>query len=92
MNKLHLIDFVADETGITKADASMVLEAVIKGMSEALIGNRRVALMGFGTFNVVKRKAKVGRNPKTGESVNVPAKKVIKFKTSAELQNSINKK
>jgi DNA-binding protein HU-beta len=92
MNKLHLIDYVSDEAGITKADASRVVEAVIKGMSEALKGNRRVALMGFGTFNVVKRNAKNGRNPKTGESVKVPAKKVIKFKTSAELQSAINRR
>lgn len=92
MNKLHLIEYVADETGISKADASRIIDAVINGMFTALKDNRRVALMGFGTFNVVKRNAKNGRNPKTGESVKVPAKKVIKFKTSAELQSAINKK
>ena len=92
MNKLELIDYVSSETGATKADAGRIIDSVIDGISKELKKGRRVTLIGFGTFTPVKREERVGRNPKTGEPVNIPSKKVVKFKTSLELKNSINKK
>ena len=86
MNKATLIDFVAAETSMTKKDARSAIEAVIEGIVEGLSSDNKVALVGFGTFLLVDKKARTARNPKTGEAVEVPAKVVPKFSPSATLK------
>ena len=85
MNKAQLIEAMAIKAGLTKADAKKALDAFIETTSEALKGEDRVALIGFGSFSVSTREARTGRNPQTGKPIDIPAKKVIKFKAGSEL-------
>jgi DNA-binding protein HU-beta len=89
MNKAELIDAMAAESGLTKADAKKALDAFIGATTKALGSGDRVALVGFGSFSVATRAARTGRNPQTGQELKIAAKKVIKFKAGNELQNSI---
>jgi DNA-binding protein HU-beta len=90
MNKAQLIDAIAGDSGLTKADAKKALDAFIKVTGGALKGGDRVALVGFGSFGVSERSARTGRNPQTGAEIQIPAKKVVKFKAGSELTDSIN--
>nr|WP_321452483.1 HU family DNA-binding protein [uncultured Carboxylicivirga sp.] len=90
MNKAQLIDAIAGEAGITKADAKKALDAFIKVTSDSLKTGGRVALVGFGSFGVSERSARTGRNPQTGKEIEIPAKKVVKFKAGSELSDAIN--
>ena len=85
MNKAELVDAIASEAKITKADAQRALEGFINATSKALKKGERVALVGFGTFSVAKRAARIGRNPQTGKEIKIAAKKVAKFKAGSEL-------
>ena len=89
MNKAQLIDAIAAEAGLTKADAKKALDAFIKTTSDALKGGDRVALVGFGSFSVSNRNARTGRNPQTGKPITISAKKVVKFKAGSELNDSV---
>ncbi|MFA6923873.1 MAG: HU family DNA-binding protein [Bacteroidales bacterium] len=89
MNKAELIDAIAATSKLTKADSRKVLDAFITTTSKALKKGDRVALIGFGSFSVVKRSARKGRNPQTGKVINIPAKKVAKFKAGAELASAV---
>ncbi|MFO7999035.1 MAG: HU family DNA-binding protein [Bacteroidales bacterium] len=89
MNKAELIDAIASEAGLTKADAKKALDAFIGATTKALKKGDRVALVGFGSFSVSKREARKGRNPQTGKEITIPAKKVVKFKAGAELSGVI---
>jgi len=89
MNKAELIEAMASESGLTKADAKKALDAFIKSTTGALKGNDRVALVGFGSFSVATRSARKGRNPQTGAEIKIAAKKVIKFKPGNELADSV---
>ena len=89
MNKAELIDAMAGETGLTKADAKRALEAFVNNTAKALKGGDRVALVGFGSFGVSKRAARKGRNPQTGAEIKIAAKKVVKFKPGNELSNMV---
>jgi DNA-binding protein HU-beta len=86
MNKASLIDYVAQETNLTKKDTRIAIEAVLNGITEGLASDGKVALVGFGTFLLVDKKARTARNPKTGDAVEVPAKVVPKFRPSAALK------
>ena len=90
MNKAELIDAIASSAGLTKADAKKALDAFIETTSDSLKKDDRVALVGFGTFSVAQRSARTGRNPQTGKEINIPAKKVVKFKTGADLAKSVS--
>ncbi len=90
MNKAQLIDAIAAEAKITKADAKKSLDAFIKSTGDALKKGDRVALVGFGSFSVAKRNARTGRNPQTGKPINIKAKKVVKFKAGSELGSKVN--
>lgn len=90
MNKAQLIDAIAGEAELTKADAKKALDAFIKVTGDALKDGGRVALVGFGSFGVSERSARTGRNPQTGKEIEIPAKKVVKFKAGSELSDSIN--
>ncbi len=90
MNKAQLIDAIASDSGLTKADAKKALDAFINVTGGALKGGDRVALVGFGSFGVTERSARIGRNPQTGAEIRISAKKVVKFKAGSELTDSIN--
>ena len=90
MNKADLIDVVASETGSTKVDAAKALDAFVDAVTGALAKGDSVSLVGFGTFSVRHRAARDGRNPQTGATIKIPAKKVVKFKAGAELSSSVN--
>ncbi|MBN2667844.1 MAG: HU family DNA-binding protein [Bacteroidales bacterium] len=89
MNKAQLIDAMASEANLTKADAKKALDAFINSTTGALKKGDRVALVGFGSFSVSNRSARTGRNPKTGTEMKIPAKKVVKFKAGSELSDSV---
>lgn len=91
MNKAELIDAIAGEAKLTKADAGRALDGFINATTKALKKGDRVALVGFGTFGVAKRAARTGRNPQTGKAIKIAAKKVAKFKAGADLKKSVNK-
>ena len=89
MNKAELIDAIASDAGLTKADAKKALDAFINTTTDALKKGDRVALVGFGSFSVSSREARKGRNPQTGKEITIPAKKVVKFKAGAELADVV---
>jgi len=89
MNKGDLIEVMAKEAEISKTAAGKALDAFLDNVTKALKKNNRVTLVGFGTFTVTKRKARKGRNPQTGESIKIKAKKVVKFKPGATLSKSV---
>lgn len=85
MNKAELINKISDDTGITKSQANAAIDSFIEAVSRTLKAGGKVTLVGFGTFTVTKRKARKGRNPKTGAEINIKARKVARFKTGKEL-------
>lgn len=85
MNKAQLIDAIAEKAGLTKADSKKALEAFVATVGETLAAGDKLALIGFGTFSVTERSARTGRNPQTGKTITIPAKKTVKFKAGAEL-------
>ncbi len=90
MNKAQLIDAIAGDSGLTKADAKKALDSFINVTSEALKGGDRISLIGFGSFSVSERSARTGRNPQTGKEIQIDAKKVVKFKAGSELSDAVN--
>jgi DNA-binding protein HU-beta len=89
MNKGELIDAIASEAKITKADAQRTLEAFLNVTSKTLKKGDKVTLVGFGTFSTSKRAARTGRNPQTGKEIKIAAKRVAKFKPGAELASKV---
>ena len=89
MNKAELIDAMAAEAGITKADAKRALDAFVSATTSALKKGDRISLVGFGSFSISARSARTGRNPQTGKEINIAAKKVVKFKAGKELEGSV---
>ena len=90
MNKGELVDAVADKASVTKKQADAVLSAALEAIMEAVSDGDKVTLVGFGTFSVRKRGARTGRNPRTGETVAVDAKKVPYFKPGKEMRERLN--
>ncbi len=89
MNKTELIEKIAANAGLTKADSKKALEATLVAIKDALAANDKVALVGFGTFAVNERPAREGINPATKEKIQIEAKKVVKFKAGAELNAAL---
>jgi DNA-binding protein HU-beta len=89
MTKEELIGVMASEAGITKAAATIALDAYVAAVSKELKKSGRLGLVGFGTFSVIKRKARAGRNPQTGKAIKIPAKKVVKFKAGKALADKV---
>ena len=87
MIKLDIINEVVARTGITKTKAELAVETVFESMKKALAHGNRIELRGFGVFNVRPRKTGIGRNPRTGEEVNIPPGKAVRFKPGKELQS-----
>ena len=90
MNKNELISSISNETGLTKADSAKALDAFLSPVSSALKSGDEVRLVGFGTFAVSQRSATTARNPRTGATINIPARKQAKFKAGKALQDSVN--
>ena len=89
MNKADLIDTMTNEAGISKAAAEKALAAFTDGIKNAMRKGESVTLIGFGTYTTIERKARIGRNPGTGEELRIPAKKAIKFKVGKGLRETI---
>lgn len=90
MNKAELIDAIADSAELSKASAARALDSAIESITKALKKGDSVTLVGFGTFTVRKRAARMGRNPRTGESIKIKASKVPAFKAGKALKDAIN--
>ncbi len=90
MNKGDLIDSVADHAGLTKADASKAVDAVLDTITATLVKGDKVTLPGFGTFSTSERAARSGRNPATGQTIQIKAKTVAKFKAGSKLTEAVN--
>jgi DNA-binding protein HU-beta len=91
MNKQELIDAVATEAGITKIAAGEAIDAVLDAVSKTVAEGNSVQLIGFGTFAAGARAARTGRNPKTGEAINIPASKTVKFTAGKAFKDAVNK-
>ena len=89
MNKTELIAAVAEKTGLSKKDSDAAVNAVLNTIAETLKANEKVQLVGFGSFEVKKRAARVGRNPKTKESITIAASKSIVFKPGKALKDTL---
>ncbi len=89
MTKAELVASIGKEAKISKASAEKALNAFTASVTKALRKGERVALPGFGTFSVTKRKARIGRNPQTGKEIKIPAAKVAKFKAGNLLKNAV---
>ncbi|RUM87857.1 MAG: DNA-binding protein [Thermodesulfatator sp.] len=92
MNKAELVSKIAALSGLTKANAEKALNAFVEAVTEALQKGEKVTLVGFGTFMVTQRAARKGRNPRTGEEIKIPARKVVKFKPGNNLEAAVGKK
>ena len=90
MNKTELIEIVAKEANLKKKDAEAAVSAVLYAIEKALIDGDKVQLIGFGTFEVKGRSAKSGRNPATGETIQIAASKQIKFSAGKTLKDKVN--
>ena len=90
MNKTDLINAIAAESGLTKADAAKALNATTNAIVNAVKAGDKVALVGFGTFAVSERAAREGRNPRTGETVKIAARKAVTFKAGTALKDAVN--
>ena len=91
MNKIELIAAVAEKSGMTKKDAEKALSAVVETLTEALVKGEKVTLVGFGSFETKTREARIGRNPKTKETIEIPATTVPTFKAGTALKNAVAK-
>jgi len=89
MTKAELIAAIAGDAGITKAQAARALDSYIDNVTAELKKNGKLGLVGFGTFSVAKRQARTGRNPQTGEAIQIKAKNVIKFKAGKALSEKV---
>jgi DNA-binding protein HU-beta len=89
MNKGDLINKIASDAGITKTQAQEAINSFLNTTSDALREGDKVTLVGFGTFSTSQRSARKGRNPQTGKEINIPAKKVVKFRAGKDLSDKI---
>lgn len=90
MNKSELIDAMAADAGISKVAAKAALDSFTGNVTDTLKNGGKVSLIGWGTWSVSERAARTGRNPQTGDEIQIPAKKVVKFKAGAGLSNEVN--
>lgn len=90
MKKVELVEAVANATGLTKADSTRAIDATFAAITESLAKGDKVPLVGFGTFDVSKRAAREGRNPRTGETVTIAARNAVTFKAGSALKDAVN--
>ena len=91
MNKAELVSKMAEKSELTKKEAEAALNAFMKSVEEALVAGDKVQLVGFGTFETRERAAREGRNPRTKETINIPASTVPVFKAGKEFKERVNK-
>ena len=91
MNKTELVAAVAEKTGLSKKDSEKAVNAAFDSITEALAAGEKVQLVGFGAFEVKERNARVGRNPKTKETIEIPASRVASFKVGKALKDAVSK-
>ena len=91
MNKMELVAVVAEKTGITKKEAERVVNATVDAITESLVKGEKVQISGFGIFEAKSREARVGRNPRTKESIQIPATRMPVFKASKTLKDTVAK-
>lgn len=91
MNKTELVAAVAEKTGMSKKDSEKAVNAAFDSITEALAAGDKVQLVGFGAFEVKERNARVGRNPKTKEAIEIPASRVASFKVGKALKDAVAK-
>jgi DNA-binding protein HU-beta len=89
MNKEEIITKMAKDSGVSKAQATKALNSLLSGIEKALGRGEKVTFVGFGSFHVIRRKERKGRNPRTGEMINIPSKKTVKFVPSKRLKELI---
>jgi DNA-binding protein HU-beta len=89
MNKTEFVSEVAAKAGLSKVDGKKAVEAAIQTISEEIAKGGKVAIIGFGTYSVAEKAARKGVNPKTKEAIDIPARKVVKFKAGADLANAV---
>ena len=92
MQKSDLVEIIADDSGISKAAADRALNSLLASVTKELKKGGRVSLVGFGTFSISKRAARMGRNPQTGEAIKIKASKVPKFSAGKTLKDAVKKK
>ena len=90
VTKAELVSAIAHEAGLKKTDAERALSALTGAIQNALAGGKRVTLVGFGTFSVAHRKARMGRNPRTKAPMQIPAQKSVKFKPGKAMKDAVN--
>jgi DNA-binding protein HU-beta len=90
MTKADIVDQIADRTGLTKKDVSETVDGFLDAVSRALANGQHIEIRGFGTFKVKDRKSRLARNPRTGEAVPVPPRRVPVFKVSKELKDMVS--
>lgn len=90
MNKIEMVNAISIKADCTKKDAAKYLDAVVETITETLAKGEKISLVGFGSFEVVDREARTGRNPKTGETIEIPASKSPKFKAGSKLKEIVN--
>lgn len=90
MNKADLVNSISEKTGLSKTKTNEVIDAFVSSVTESLKKGEKVTLVNFGTFNTSERDARKGRNPKTGESIEIPSKRVARFKVGTGLSKNIN--
>ncbi len=90
MTKTDLVNYIAEETGLTKADATRALDATMSGVVKGLKSEGKVALTGFCTFATQHKDARQGRNPRTGEAVTIPARTAVTIKAGSKLKDAVN--
>ena len=90
MSKTDLVNYIAEETGLTKADATRALEAVVGGITKGLKEEGKVTITGFATFASKHKDASTGRNPRTGETVTIPARNAVVIKAGSKLKEELN--
>jgi DNA-binding protein HU-beta len=91
MNKAELIAAISKDCDLSKAEATRALDSITNRITQGLKKGENITLVGFGTFSVTKRKARLGRNPQTGQTIQIKAKKVPKFKAGSELVKAIGR-
>lgn len=92
MNKTELVDALAKKFELSASKTNEIVSHTLELMSKALAKNDTIQLIGFGSFSVKKRKAREGRNPKTGETIHIPASKAVRFSVGKALKEAVNKK
>ena len=90
MTKQELVEFMAEKAGLTKADATRALDAFVEGVTTGIVNKGKVSLVGFLTFEKKEREERSARNPRTGETIKIPASKAPKFKAGKALKDALN--